>query len=103
MLEDLDVDVVSLEAARSKMELLGPLGSASYQGGLGPGIYDVHSPVVPDTTEIEALLRRALQVVGPSRLWVNPDCGLKTRRYEHVEPSLAHMVTAARRVRSQLR
>ncbi|MGH9104912.1 MAG: 5-methyltetrahydropteroyltriglutamate--homocysteine S-methyltransferase, partial [Acidimicrobiales bacterium] len=101
-LEDLDVDVVSLEAARSKMQLLAPLRSSPYRGGVGPGIYDVHSPLVPQEHEVEALLRQALEVVGPDRLWVNPDCGLKTRSYDQVRPALAHMVAAARRLRASL-
>ena len=101
-LDDLDVDVVSLEAARSKMGLLDPLGSVSYRGGVGPGVYDVHSPRVPSTSEMEGLLRRALGVVAPSRLWVNPDCGLKTRDPEQVRAALTHMVAAARHVRAEL-
>jgi 5-methyltetrahydropteroyltriglutamate--homocysteine methyltransferase len=100
VLDDLDVDVVSLEAARSKMHLVDDLASSRYQGGVGPGVYDVHSPVVPDTAEIATLLHRALAVLGPGRLWVNPDCGLKTRRYDQVAPALAHMVGAAREVRA---
>jgi 5-methyltetrahydropteroyltriglutamate--homocysteine methyltransferase len=102
VLDDLDVDVVSLEAARSKMYLVDHLASSRYQGGVGPGVYDVHSPVVPDTREVTTLLQRALTVLGPGRLWVNPDCGLKTRRYDQVEPALAHMVAAARDVRAAL-
>lgn len=102
VLDDLDVDVVSLEAARSKMHLVDDLASSGYQGGVGPGVYDVHSPVVPDTGEIATLLHRALAVLGPGRLWVNPDCGLKTRRYDQVTPALAHMVAAARDVRAGL-
>lgn len=100
VLDDLDVDVVSLEAARSKMHLVDALASSSYLGGVGPGIYDVHSPVVPDTAEIVTLLRRALAVLGPDRLWVNPDCGLKTRTYAQVAPALEHMVAAALEVRA---
>lgn len=102
VLDDLDVDVVSLEAARSKMGLLGELESSRYRGGIGPGVYDVHSPTVPDTSEVEALLRDALGVLGPDRLWVNPDCGLKTRSYPQVREALAHMVDAARRLRAEL-
>ncbi len=101
-LDDLDVDVVSLEAARSAMRLLGALGAGSYRGGVGPGVYDVHSPVVPETADIEQLLRRAVEVLGPQRLWVNPDCGLKTRRYDEADAALTHMVQAARRLRTSL-
>ncbi len=101
-LEDLDIDVVSLEAARSHMGLVGGLRHARYRGGVGPGVYDVHAPTVPEIDEIEGLLRRALSALGPDRLWVNPDCGLKTRSYDEVGPALDHMVTAARRVRASL-
>ncbi len=79
VLADLEVDVVSLEAARSDMALVTHLERASYRSGVGPGVYDVHAPRVPDVAEIESLLRRALETLGPERLWVNPDCGLKTR------------------------
>lgn len=101
-LGELEVDVVSLEAARSGMALVADLDKASYRGGVGPGVYDVHAPRVPDVTEIETLLRRALEVLGPERLWVNPDCGLKTRRYDEVTPALSHMVAAARLLRAEL-
>ena len=102
VLDDLDVDVVSFEAARSHMALLGALGHGSYQGGAGPGIYDVHSPAVPDTAELEALIRQAVSAVGAERLWVNPDCGLKTRNYDEVATALTHLVAAARAVRAEL-
>lgn len=100
VLADLDIDVVSLEAARSQMRLIGELEHASYRGGVGPGVYDVHSPRIPDVWEIESLLRRAVETVGAERLWVNPDCGLKTRRYGETVEALRNMVEAARRVRS---
>jgi 5-methyltetrahydropteroyltriglutamate--homocysteine methyltransferase len=102
VLNDLDVDVLSFEAARSDMAAVDVLQRASYQGGAGPGIYDVHSPRVPEVTAIEGLLRRALDGLGPDRLWVNPDCGLKTRRYGQVLPALDHMVTAARNLRAEV-
>ncbi len=100
-LDELDVDVLSYEAARSGMAEIDVLQHASYQGGAGPGIYDVHSPRVPEVAGLEGLLRRALEGLGPDRLWVNPDCGLKTRRYGQVLPALDHMVTAARNLREQ--
>ena len=102
VLADLDVDVASFEAARSAMTLLSALGDATYQGGVGPGVYDVHSPQVPAADEIASLLRRAAEAVGPERLWVNPDCGLKTRGYAEVTEALANMVAAARQVRAEL-
>ncbi|MGH9046575.1 MAG: hypothetical protein ACRDVW_04595, partial [Acidimicrobiales bacterium] len=101
-LEDLDVDVVSFEAARSHVALIGDLADADYRGGAGPGVYDVHSPVVPTAAEIASLLRRAIDAVGAERLWVNPDCGLKTRRYDEASAALAHMVDGARSVRAEL-
>ena len=102
VLAELDVDVASFEAARSAMTLLSALGDTSYQGGIGPGVYDVHSPQVPAEADIAALLRRALEIVGAERLWVNPDCGLKTRDYAEVTEALANMVAAARQVRTEL-
>jgi 5-methyltetrahydropteroyltriglutamate--homocysteine methyltransferase len=102
VLADLDVDVASFEAARSAMTLLGALGHATYQGGVGPGVYDVHSPQVPTPDDVASLLRRAVQAVGAGRLWVNPDCGLKTRGYAEATEALANMVAAARQVRAEL-
>ncbi|MDA8276448.1 MAG: hypothetical protein M0029_13920, partial [Actinomycetota bacterium] len=78
------------------------LGDAAYQGGVGPGVYDVHSPQVPGEDDIASLLRRAVGAIGSERLWVNPDCGLKTRGYDTVTESLANMVAAARQVRFEL-
>ncbi|WP_396451032.1 5-methyltetrahydropteroyltriglutamate--homocysteine S-methyltransferase [Actinomadura sp.] len=98
----LDADVTSVEAARSRMELVGDLRAAGYENGIGPGVYDIHSPRVPSAEEIEENLRRALRAVEPGRLWVNPDCGLKTRAYPETEASLRNLVAAARRVRAGL-
>ncbi|SEG76053.1 methionine synthase (B12-independent) [Thermomonospora echinospora] len=98
----LDADVTSVEAARSRMELLTDLDDAGYRQSIGPGVYDIHSPRVPDAEEMEQALRHALDAVDADRLWVNPDCGLKTRGYAEVEPALRNMVTAARRVRATL-
>jgi 5-methyltetrahydropteroyltriglutamate--homocysteine methyltransferase len=96
----MDADVISLESARSKMELLRAFGKNRYPNEIGPGIYDIHSPRVPAGEEIRNLLDRALEVMPADRLWVNPDCGLKTRRWEEVSPALENMVTAARALRS---
>ncbi|HEV3266159.1 MAG TPA: 5-methyltetrahydropteroyltriglutamate--homocysteine S-methyltransferase [Acidimicrobiales bacterium] len=101
-LVELDIDVVSLEAARSGMALAAELKAADYQGGVGPGVYDVHAPGIPTAADIERLLRRAVEALGPDRVWVNPDCGLKTRRYEQVVPALEHMVAAAGKLRAEL-
>lgn len=100
-IDRMDADVTSIEAARSGMELLASIGT-EFQGALGPGVYDIHSPRVPEVEEIAALLRLATQSVAADRLWVNPDCGLKTRGYSEVLRSLAHMVEAAAVVRAEV-
>ncbi len=97
---DLDADVTSIEAARSHMEVLGDLNAAGFANSVGPGVYDIHSPRVPGVEEIASSLRDALKSVPAERLWVNPDCGLKTRTTDEVTASLEHLVTAAKRVRS---
>jgi 5-methyltetrahydropteroyltriglutamate--homocysteine methyltransferase len=98
----LDADVISLENSRSGGELLEVFRQTSYDKEIGPGVYDIHSPRVPSVDEIEAMLRATLQVLPPTNVWVNPDCGLKTRTWEEVIPALEHMVAAARQVRSSL-
>ncbi|WP_327150391.1 5-methyltetrahydropteroyltriglutamate--homocysteine S-methyltransferase [Nocardia sp. NBC_01329] len=95
----LDADVTSIEAARSHMEVLDDLNASGFDAGVGPGVYDIHSPRVPGVEEITASLRAALKAVPAERLWVNPDCGLKTRGPAEVEASLRNMVAAARSVR----
>ncbi|WP_225729754.1 MULTISPECIES: 5-methyltetrahydropteroyltriglutamate--homocysteine S-methyltransferase [unclassified Nocardia] len=95
----LDADVTSIEAARSRMEIVEDLRSAGFDLGVGPGVYDIHSPRVPSVEEITASLRTALKVIPAERLWVNPDCGLKTRGPAEVELALRNMVTAAQAVR----
>ena len=101
-IEALDADVTSVEAARSRMELVRDLGARGYKRGIGPGVYDIHSPRIPSVEEIETSLRLAVDNVDPGNLWVNPDCGLKTRGYAEVEQALRNMVEAARRVRADL-
>jgi 5-methyltetrahydropteroyltriglutamate--homocysteine methyltransferase len=101
-IEALDADVTSVEAARSRMELVADLGRRGYRRGIGPGVYDIHSPRVPSVEEIEESLRLAAAHIDPAKLWVNPDCGLKTRRYAEAEQALRNMVEAARRVRADL-
>jgi 5-methyltetrahydropteroyltriglutamate--homocysteine methyltransferase len=98
----LDTDVTTLEAARSRMEVLDDLRAIGFDRDLGPGVYDIHSPRVPAQEEIVELLTAALRVVPGQRLWVNPDCGLKTRDYAEVEPALRHLVAAARQLRYQI-
>jgi 5-methyltetrahydropteroyltriglutamate--homocysteine methyltransferase len=97
----LDADVISIEASRSNMEVLDVFaGDLRYPNDIGPGVYDIHSPRVPPVAEIERLLELAEAHVGRERLWVNPDCGLKTRRWEEALPALENMVTAAQRRRA---
>jgi len=99
-IDGLDADVTTIEAARSKMEVLSDLDRAGFGRGVGPGVYDIHSPRVPTTEEVVSLLEEAVRVVPGTRLWVNPDCGLKTRAYAEVEPALRNLVAAARQVRA---
>ncbi|MCE2470078.1 MAG: 5-methyltetrahydropteroyltriglutamate--homocysteine S-methyltransferase [Dehalococcoidia bacterium] len=99
----LDADVISMEAARSSMELLGAFKESPYPNHIGPGVYDIHSPRVPPTDEIGGLLSRAAEVLSDDQLWVNPDCGLKTRGWAEVEASLKHMIAAAKRARRAAR
>jgi 5-methyltetrahydropteroyltriglutamate--homocysteine methyltransferase len=97
---DLDADVISIETSRSQMELLEALVDFNYPNEIGPGVYDIHSPRIPSTEEIVCLLEKAADVLPAERLWVNPDCGLKTRDWPEVETSLRRMVEAARQMRS---
>lgn len=95
----MDADVISIEASRSKMELLEIFSQFRYPNDIGPGIYDIHSPRVPSADEMASLIEKALEVIPPERLWINPDCGLKTRHWEEVMPALNNLVIATRRVR----
>ena len=96
---NMDADVLSIETSRSRMELLGDFAEQGYPNDVGPGVYDIHSPRVPSVEEMTELLERAAKVLPPDRLWVNPDCGLKTRDWPEVEASLRNMVEAARQAR----
>ncbi|WP_263841935.1 5-methyltetrahydropteroyltriglutamate--homocysteine S-methyltransferase [Salinibacter sp.] len=98
---DMDADVISVEASRSKMELLDSFDAFDYPNEIGPGVYDIHSPRVPSVEEMEELIRTALDALEPSQMWVNPDCGLKTRRWVEVQPALENMVQAAENVRER--
>ena len=98
-IEDLDADVVSIESSRSGGELLGVFREHKYGRGIGPGVYDVHSERVPAADEMAGMLRRALESIPRERLWVNPDCGLKTRAYPEAVASLKNLVAAARTAR----
>ncbi len=99
---ELDADVISIESSRSKMELLDAFAGYHYPNAIGPGVYDIHSPRVPTQSEMVELLARAAQTISTEQLWVNPDCGLKTRGWEEVVPALRGMVAAAQVVRAHL-
>ncbi|MEV4318815.1 5-methyltetrahydropteroyltriglutamate--homocysteine S-methyltransferase [Actinocrispum sp. NPDC049592] len=101
-IDGLDADVTTIEAARSKMEVLDDLAAIGYSRGVGPGVYDIHSPRVPSEDEMTQLLAAAIRAVPAKRVWVNPDCGLKTRGYAEAEPALRNLVAAARRIRATL-
>jgi 5-methyltetrahydropteroyltriglutamate--homocysteine methyltransferase len=101
-IQAMDADVNLIEAARSRMELLHDWEKTGYRNDIGPGVYDIHSPRVPSTEEMMELLREAARVLRPEQIWVNPDCGLKTRTWAEVEPSLANMVEAGKLLREEL-
>ena len=98
----MDADVISIETSRSRMELLDAFTRFQYPNGIGPGVYDIHSPRVPAETEMADLVARALQVLRPDQLWINPDCGLKTRGWPEVTEALKGMVVVARAARERL-
>jgi 5-methyltetrahydropteroyltriglutamate--homocysteine methyltransferase len=98
----MDADVVTIETSRSRMELLDAFRTFEYPNDVGPGVYDIHSPRIPAISEMEALIERAATVLPVERLWVNPDCGLKTRGWREVRDALANMVQAARHVRQRI-
>ncbi len=98
----IDADVISIETSRSQMELLETFGKYRYPNEIGPGVYDIHSPRVPTAQEMVDLLKKATKVLSAKQIWVNPDCGLKTRRWEEVRPALVAMVEAARNARRTL-
>jgi 5-methyltetrahydropteroyltriglutamate--homocysteine methyltransferase len=97
----MDADVISIETARSRMELLGAFTRFDYPNAIGPGVWDIHSPRVPGAEEMAGLLRRAAEALPRERLWVNPDCGCKTRGWAEVKPAMANLVAAARRLRAE--
>jgi 5-methyltetrahydropteroyltriglutamate--homocysteine methyltransferase len=99
---DMDADVISIETSRSAMELLQAFVDFKYPNQIGPGVYDIHSPRVPKEQEMVTLLHKALEVLEPGQVWVNPDCGLKTRGWPETERAISAMVTAAKTVRTEL-
>lgn len=98
----LDADVTSIEAARSRMEIVDDIAASGFHHGIGPGIYDIHSPRVPSTAGVVDLIERALTAVPDRLLWINPDCGFKTRGYEETVASLRNVIDATLIVRSRL-
>ncbi len=98
----MDADVITIETSRSDMELLEAFEAFDYPNDIGPGVYDIHSPRVPDSAEMARLLRKAARRIPAERLWVNPDCGLKTRAWPETEAALVNMVAAARQLRGEL-
>ena len=96
----MDADVITIETSRSQMELLEAFRAFDYPNDIGPGVYDIHSPRVPDTAEMVQLLEKAAECIPAERLWVNPDCGLKTRGWPETEAALVNMVAAARQLRA---
>ena len=99
----MDADVISIETSRSDMELLEAFRDFAYPNQIGPGVWDIHSPRVPDEEAMVSLLKAAAERIPAERLWVNPDCGLKTRGWQEVERSIAHLVAAAVRMRATVR
>ena len=99
---DMDADVITIETSRSDMELLDAFDNFNYPNQIGPGVYDIHSPNIPTQEHIVQLMRKAAERIPASRLWVNPDCGLKTRQWEEVLPALSNMVAAAKTLRASI-
>jgi 5-methyltetrahydropteroyltriglutamate--homocysteine methyltransferase len=99
---DMDADVISIETSRSQMELLNAFVNFKYPNEIGPGVYDIHSPRVPSQEEMESLLKKALDVLKPEQIWVNPDCGLKTRDWPETKAALQKMVEGAKALRASL-
>ncbi len=97
----MDADVITIETSRSQMELLDAFATFNYPNEIGPGVYDIHSPRVPGVEEMVGLMEKAVSVVPAERLWINPDCGLKTRKWAEVTPALENMVEAARQIRAR--
>lgn len=98
---DLDADVITIETSRSQMELLEAFGDYKYPNEIGPGVYDIHSPRIPSTEEMTDLMKKASAVIPKDQLWINPDCGLKTRKFDETWPALQNMVKAAQNLRKE--
>ncbi|MCI6772951.1 MAG: 5-methyltetrahydropteroyltriglutamate--homocysteine S-methyltransferase, partial [Bifidobacterium pseudolongum] len=101
-IDAMDADVISFEASRGDLVVLDAIHDAQFETEAGPGVYDIHSPRIPSTDEIEERIGEILDKMDVDKVWINPDCGLKTRGNAETWPSLEHMVEAARRVRARL-
>ena len=99
---DMDADVITIECSRSQMELLDAFAEFRYPNEIGPGVYDIHSPRVPSRQEMVQLMEKAKAVIPTGQLWVNPDCGLKTRGWNETKAALLEMVNAAKELRQQV-
>jgi 5-methyltetrahydropteroyltriglutamate--homocysteine methyltransferase len=97
-IEAMDADVITIETARSGNKLLKVFEEAGYRSGIGPGVYDIHSPRIPSVEEFTRQISARLEVIRAERMWINPDCGLKTRKWEEVKPALKNMVRARERI-----
>jgi len=97
----MDADVITIETSKSQMKLLDAFVDFQYPNEIGPGVYDIHSPNIPTVEQMVDLIQKAAANIAPERLWVNPDCGLKTRGWAETEPALTHMVEAAKLLRKQ--
>jgi len=100
-IDDMDADVISIECSRSKGDIISTFEDYHYEKGIGLGVYDIHSPRIPKKEEIREILKRCLKVLRPEQLWINPDCGLKTRQWEEVIPSLKNMIEVANELRKE--
>jgi len=101
-ISNMDADVITIECSRSQMELLDAFADFRYPNDIGPGVYDIHSPRLPSENEMVELLEKAQRVIDPEQLWVNPDCGLKTRGWEETKKALEEMVKAAHKIRQPI-
>ena len=99
---DMDADVITIETSRSDMELLDAFDNFNYPNEIGPGVYEIHSPNIPTEQYMVALMKKAAERIPAERLWVNPDCGLKTRQWNEVIPALINMVAAAKTLRATI-
>ncbi len=100
-IDDMDADVITFEASRSDLQILDALRENHFETEVGPGVYDIHSPRVPSVEEMVRALERMLTKISPEKLWVNPDCGLKTRGVPETDASLRNMVAAAKEIRQK--